>query len=239
MVTVGSAMDATIPASFGQTKCNVLIDTGAMKSCMSQTYYQQLMLSSMRPIHTYQLKSATGSNLYPLGITECEFKTGEKGYKNDFVVCKNLTRPCVLGIDFLRKHGIFAGWTSKGKFKLITQQEFLVESLEVLMNGPMIHNKQGLTIPGRRLSIINVSIDIDKSMNDQMFEVRPNFLLTNEYPNLVMIPMLHRVEGIKQKCLPLALLNLAEDESIFLKRGEILGSLEPSSIEIGEIIKED
>ena len=51
--------------------------------------------------------------------------------------------------------------------------------------------------------------------------------------------MLHRVEGVKQKCIPLALLNLAEDESIFLKRGEILGSLEPSSIEIGEIIKED
>ena len=144
-----------------------------------------------------------------------------------------------MGIDFLRKHGIFAGWTSKDKFKLVTQQEFLMESLEVLMNGPMIHNKQGLTIPGRRLAIINVSIDIDKSMNDQMFEVRPNFLLTNEYPNLVMIPMLHRVEGIKQKCIPLALLNLAEDESIFLKRGEIFGSLEPSSIEIGEIIKED
>ena len=71
-------------------------------------------------------------------------------------------------------------------------------------------------------------------MDDQMFEVRPNFLLTN-----VMIPMLHKVEGIKQKCIPLVLLNLAEDESIFLKKGEILGSLEPSSIEIGEIIKEN
>ena len=89
MVTVGSTMGATIPATFGQTKCNVLIDTGAMKSCMSQTYYQQLILSSMRPIHTYQVKSATGSNLYPLGITECEFKIGEKGSLNGFVVCKN------------------------------------------------------------------------------------------------------------------------------------------------------
>ena len=77
MVTVGSAMGATIPVTFGQTKCNVLIDTGAMKSCMSQTYYQQLMLSSMRPIPTYQVKSATGSNLCPLVITECEFKIGE------------------------------------------------------------------------------------------------------------------------------------------------------------------
>ena len=48
---------------------------------------------------------------------------------------------------FLRKHNIFAGWTAEGKFKLISQQEFLVESLEVLMDGPMIYNKQGVTVP--------------------------------------------------------------------------------------------
>ena len=236
---MGSAMGATIPVTFGQTKCNVLIDTGAIKSCMSQTYYQQLMLPSMRPIHTYQVRSATGSNLSPLGITECEFTIGEKSYRNDFVVCKNLTRPCILGIDFLRKCGIFAGWTPKGKFKLITQQEFPVESLEVLINGPMIQNKQGITIPGKRLAIIDVSIDIDESMDDQMFEVRPNFLLSTEHPNLVIIPMLYKLKGTKQRCIPSVLLNLAEDESIFLKKGEILGHLEPSSIEIGEILKED
>ena len=141
------------------------------------------MLPSVRPIHTYQVRSATGSNLSTLGITECEFKIGEKGYRNDFVVCKSLTRPCILGIDFLRKHGIFAGWTPKGKFKLITQQEFLVESLEVLINGPMIHNKQGIIIPGRRLAIIDVSIDKDELMDDQMFEVMPNFLPSTEHPN--------------------------------------------------------
>ena len=38
MVTIGNAMGATIPVAFGQTRCNVLIDTGAMKSCMSQTF---------------------------------------------------------------------------------------------------------------------------------------------------------------------------------------------------------
>ena len=81
MVTVGSAIGATIPTTFGQIKCNVLIDTGAMKSCKSQKYYQQLMLPSVRPIHTYQVKSATGSNLCPQGITECECKIGGKECK--------------------------------------------------------------------------------------------------------------------------------------------------------------
>ena len=50
-------------------------------------------------------------------------------------------------------------------------------------------------------------------------------LFTNEHPNLVVISMLHKVKGIKQKCISLALLNL-EDESIFLKKGEILEHLE-------------
>ena len=239
MVTVGNAMGATIPVAFGQTRCNVLIDTGAMKSCMSQTFYQQLMLPSMRNIYTYQVKSATGSNLCPMGITGYEFKIGDRGYKTYFVVCKNLTRPCILGIDFLRRHNIFAGWTAEGKFKLISQQEFLVESLEVLMDGPMIYNKQGITVPGRKLAVIKVSIEMDEAMDGQMFEVKPNFLLTDEHPNLVIMPMLHQVTREKQECIPLTLLNLAEDDAVYLKKGEILGHLEPCPITIEEIVKED
>ena len=104
MVTVGSAIGATIPTTFGQTKCNILTDTGAMKSCMSQAYYQQLMLPATRTIHSCSIKSANGTNLCPIGITECEFKIGAQEYKNDFIVCKNLVRPCILGTDFLRKH---------------------------------------------------------------------------------------------------------------------------------------
>ena len=192
---MGSAIGATIPTTFGQTKCNVLVDTGAMKSCMSQAYYQQLMLPTTRQIHTYQVKSANGSNLCPIGITECEFKIGQKEYKNDFVVYKNLIRPCILGIDLLKKHGIFAGWTPTGKFKLITQKEFLVESLEVLMKGPMIHNKQGIEIPEGSLAMIKTSVDTRECPKDQVFEVKPNFLLANEHPNLIMVPTMHIMQG--------------------------------------------
>ena len=90
MVTVAGTIGATIPTTFGQTKSNVLIDTGAMKSCMNQAYYQQLMLPITRTIHSCSIKSANGTNLCPIGITKCEFNIGTKEYKNDFIVCKNL-----------------------------------------------------------------------------------------------------------------------------------------------------
>ena len=239
MVTVGSAIGATIPTTFGQTKCNVLIDTGAMKSCMSQAYYQQLMLPATRTIHSCSIKSANGTNLCPIEITECEFKIGSKEYKNDFVVCKNLVRPCILGTDFLRKHGIWTGWSPMGKVQLISQQKFLVESLEVLMKGPMIHNRQGINIPGRNLAVVSVLLDTKALQENQVYEVKPNLLLTNEHPNLVVLPMLHLVQKEKHDSIPVALINLNEDEKIFLKKGEILGCLEPSPIEITEIVQKD
>ena len=50
--------------------------------------------------------------------------------------------------------------------------------------------------------------------------------------------MIHIIQGEKHYCIPLVLINLNEDGKIFLKRDEILGHLEPSSIEINEIVKE-
>ena len=51
--------------------------------------------------------------------------------------------------------------------------------------------------------------------------------------------MLHLVQKEKHNSIPVALINLNEDERIFLKKGEILGCLESSPIEITEIVKEE
>ena len=51
--------------------------------------------------------------------------------------------------------------------------------------------------------------------------------------------MMHIIQGEKHDCIPLVLINLNEDEKIFLRKGKILVHLEPSSIEINEIVKED
>ena len=50
---------------------------------------------------------------------------------------------------------------------------------------------------------------------------------------------MHIMQGEKHDCISVVLINLDEDEKIFLRKGEILGHLEPSLIEINEIVKED
>ena len=103
----------------------------------------------------------------------------------------------------------------------------------------MIHNRQGINIPGRNLAVVSVLLDTKALQENQVYEVKPNLLLTNEHPNLVVLPMLHLVQKEKHDSIPVALINLNKDERIFLKKGEILGCLEPSSIEITEIVQKD
>ena len=105
-VIIGSEQGTTFPTKVGSTLCNALIDTGATKSCMSESYYKTLHIDSIRSIVNTRVRSATGSNLSPLGIIKCTFKLGKTAFINDFIVCQNLTRPLILGRDFLMKNHI-------------------------------------------------------------------------------------------------------------------------------------
>ena len=81
-VIIGSEQGTTFPTKVGHTLCNALIDTGATKSCMSESYYKTLHLDSIRSVVNTRVKSATGSNLSPLGIDNCSLKLGTTTFDN-------------------------------------------------------------------------------------------------------------------------------------------------------------
>ena len=105
------------------------------------------------------------------------------------------------------------------------------------MSGPMLQTRQCITIPLRSLMVLNAKATIDRHMEGGLHKVVPNFLLSDEYPELVLIPTVHNVEITKIECIPYILLNLSE-EAIFLRKGEILRLLEKEDITIEEITTE-
>ena len=237
MVTVGTTVGATVPATLEHTLCNALVDTGATRSCLSEEYYQQLLLPGLKPVHKLQVRTASGSSLCPTGTVACDFKLGKQPFSFEFIVCRGLSRPCILGLDFLRKYKIGIGWSPTGKFQLDLHQQVLVESVKVYMSGPTLQTRQCITIPSRSLMVLNAKATIDRHMEGGLHKVVPNFLLSDEYPELVLIPTIHNVKITKLECIPYVLLNLSE-EAIFLRKGEILGHLEKEDITIGEITTE-
>ena len=105
-------------ATLEHTLCNALVDTGAMRSCLSEEYYQNLLLPGLKPVHKLQVRTVSGSSLCLPGTVTCDFKLGKQPFSFKFIIYKGLSRPCILGSDFLRKYKIGIGWSPNGKFQL-------------------------------------------------------------------------------------------------------------------------
>ena len=71
--------------------CYALIDASTTKSCISKKYYQQLSKIQMHKVNHISVRSATGSNLTPLGIIYCSFELGKITFSNSLIICRNLT----------------------------------------------------------------------------------------------------------------------------------------------------
>ena len=232
-VIIGSEQGTTFPTKVGSTLCNTLIDTGATKSCMSESYYKTLHLDSIHSVVNTRVKSTTGSNLSPLGIVNCSLKLGNTTFVIDFIVCQNLTRPLILGKDFLMKNQITVCYANNGKCVLNFQQEEMVAALEIT-NTPQLKTTTSVLLPGRTLAVIQVKSELKPEQTGHIHEVQPNEVLSDKYPNIYVVPMIHNVDTYIPDTVPMVLSNFSIDDVSILK-GEIMGFLQNQSIDISEI----
>ena len=101
------------------------------------------------------VRLATGSNLIPLGLINCSFELGQIKFNGDFIVCKNLTRPLILGRDFLIQNHVTVQYADDGKCILDYQQQELVAAMDV-ENKPQLSLANSVTLPGRSLIVVCV-----------------------------------------------------------------------------------
>ena len=227
MVSEGTTTDASVPIQVGNSKSNALIDTGATKSVISESYYRNLMLPTPKQVYNIDVRSASGNRLKTMGLTECTFSLGNQPYTYNFLVYKDLSGPIILGLDFLRANRIGTDWSDNGKFVLQQKNSVLVESLETYITGPRIYTKNHIDIPGKTLAVLNVAVDVRKEHWNQDFYVKANRLLINEYPNLIAIPTLHIVRNAQNPVIPYVLVNLPTDQ-VYLPKRKLLGQLIPT-----------
>ena len=214
--------------------CNALIDTDATTSCMSEIYYKKLQFAKIHLLQNVNVKSATsGSNLTPVGLVNCTFELGKAEFSSDFIVCKNLRRPLILGRNFLIQNHVSVRYSENGKCILDYQQQELIASLNV-ENKPQLSLANSMTLPGRTLAVIHVNNDLKSEQSGQMYEIEPNYFLTEEYPNLYIIPMMHNVDIHKTENVPLVFINFLIG-NVYLSKGDIMCFMQDQSLNISEI----
>ena len=72
------------------------------------------------------VRLATGSSLAPLGVVNYKVQLGDVSFENDFIVCKHLMRPLILGKDFIYRHSLKVSYDDKGDCVLEHKNKNLV-----------------------------------------------------------------------------------------------------------------
>ena len=200
---------------------------------MSEAYYRTLHLNSIHSLSNTHVRSATGSNLSPLGIVNCTFELGKTVFTNDFILCQNLTRPLILGRDFLMKNHVTVRYSDDGKCILNCHQEELIATLDITSN-PHLRTTTSVLLPGRTLAVIHVNSNLVPEQSGQIYEIEPNMMLSEKYPNVYIMPMIHNVDTFLTESVPLVLINFSVDD-ISISKGEIIDFLQNQSLDISEI----
>ena len=149
--------------------CNALMDTGATRCCMSEAYYRKLQLPEVQPLHNVSVWSATGSNIAPMGLVICTFLLGDTPFEYSFIVCRNLTRPLILGRDFLAQNQIAVRYLDQGKCILDHQQHELVATIDLEVK-PHLILANSVTIPGRTLAVVQVDSTLTNEQSGYLYK---------------------------------------------------------------------
>ena len=102
---------------------------------------------------------------------------------------------------------------------------------------PLLSLANSISLPGKTLSVVQVNNTLTQEQSGHLYEVEPNYVLTNEYPNLCIVPTIHNVALHKSEKVSLVVINFLAD-NIYLPKGEIMGFMQCQSLDISEIVTE-
>ena len=130
-----------------------------------QEILQKIAIGQNSFMQNINVKSATGSNLAHVGLVNHTFELGRTKFRSDFIVCKNLTRPLILGRDFLIQNHVSIRYSENGRCILDYQQQELIASHNV-EDKPQLSLTASMILPGRTLAIIHINNDLEPKLDN-------------------------------------------------------------------------
>ena len=151
---------------------------------MSGETFRKLNLES-KNLDTKNLPTvveANGTSLGAIGKNNYEIEIGKRKFNQTFLVCKNLTRSLILGVDFEKQHAARVHWTKHNFFVLTIDGETVGETKE-LHNKAAVSLKKRTKLPPRSCAVVDV--DINTTSTDKVQLVPDEYCIASN-PNMYM-----------------------------------------------------
>ena len=108
-----------------------------------------LGLTSQITPSSVSVNTANGDHMGVVGDVRVNFKIGKKySFTHNFIVCERLSRPFIIGEDFMRKHYMSLQWVPENKGALGFQGETIAVASQAVLDEPL-RLKNAIRIPPR------------------------------------------------------------------------------------------
>ena len=178
---------------------------------MSGETFRKLKLDSkdLDTKHLLTIVGANGTSLGAIGKINCEIEIWKKRFTQTFLVCENLTRSLILGVDFAKQHAAGVHWTKHNSFVLTIDGETVAETKE-LHNKAAVSLKKRTKLPPRSCAVVDV--DINTTSTDKVQLVPDESCITSN-PNMYMYNLFADLsEKTKDSVNPFVIVYLSNDQ---------------------------
>ena len=197
--------------------------------------FRTLNLDS-KHIDTKKLPTVVGVNgtsSGAIGKINCEIEIRKKKFKKTFLVCENLTRSLILGVDFAKQHAAGVHWTKHNSFVLTIDGETVAETKE-LHNKAAISLKKRTKLPPRSCAVEDV--DINTTSTDKVQLVPDEYCIASN-PHMYMYNLFADLsEKTKDSVTPFVIVNLSNDQYLEFLENNIVAFAEKDDTK-GEFFK--
>ena len=135
----------------------------------------------------FQLRTASGALMPGMGFLTCDLGIGGETYKQQFIICQQLTPGIILGRDFLSRNQLGITWGPEGTLQLRDEQDPSVQTAEEVTN-PTVKLAAKTVIPPRSLVLVTVITTLPPCEDKTHFDFVPTQPNLHLGPNCIVYP---------------------------------------------------
>ena len=177
----------------------------------------------LKSLLNINVRSASGTNLEPMGVATYSFTLGNKCYMQPFIVCRRLTRSIIFRRDFLKRNKLHVGWSKQGKFQVQAGKNLEIEAITT-ESHPVVTMKKNVIIPPRTLIVAEMQATIPDMEGSSYYDFAPTERYLTQCINLVIIPVAYHTGTSGKQVLLQILINL-EEQPVKIAQGTSMGHL--------------
>ena len=198
-----------------------------MRSCINYNTFRKLNVQ-LTQREVPKVIGADGGDLGSMGTVQLMLAIGSSKVTQNFIVCRELRRNIILGVDFAKRNCAGIQWTTN-RTRVLSLNGIKAVEVEEDELGIPVTASYHVKIPPRHNAVFEVNIHAETEGTQV---IKGNKHLLEKHPNMYQHEIAMMSEEKSSRFPLLAITNLDHVKTLHLAKGEVVGFAIPESSEV-------